>query len=373
MYTLLVKTLTGFENLLADDIRSLGGEVLSVQKRSVLCKGDCKLIVDVNVCCGVALYVYVLIDEFSAGSKEEYVRKSSKIPFQNYLKTNQTFAVKSDVYQCPWIDNSMYASLLLKDAIADVQRIASGSRSNVDVENPDIEFYQYIYRDSVSIYINTSGEPLYKRGYKSLSAKAPVNEVLAHGIIRLSGYDGNLPFINPFCGSGTFLSEALLYKKNSCINRFRKDFSFLKFHWDSFKDHWKKAMVTTSEESMECKTVFYAIDNDTSAIENARKSIEKIVGHSKVYVEKADFFTWKNPVDKAFLMMNVPYNQRLKIDPKAFFSKLGETLKKNYPGSECWILSAGKEHTKHLGLKSSQTIPLYNGQLPVFLQQFHIY
>lgn len=373
MYTLLVKTLSGFEQLLVDDIRSFSGEILSVQKRSAICKGDHRLVVDLNVRSGVAVFVYILLEEFTAASREEYVRNTLKIPFQKYLKTHQTFAVKSDVHQCPWIDNSMYASLLLKDSIADVQRRASGTRSNVDVERPDVEFYQYIYRDSVSIYINTSGEPLYKRGYKALSAKAPVNEVLAHGILRLSGYDQKSPFVNPFCGSGTFISEALMMKKKQYPNRYRQHFAFSNLGWDSFDEYWKNLLNSLPPESSLSDIEIYGIDNDLSAIENAKKTIRKIAENLKVHIEKADFFKWENPVEKAFLLMNVPYNQRLKIDPKDFFAKLGETLKKKYSGSECWILSAGKEHTKHLGLKSSQTIPLYNGQLPVFLQQFFIY
>ncbi|GCD76632.1 RNA methyltransferase [Thermaurantimonas aggregans] len=373
MYTLLVKTLSGFEQLLVDDIREYGGEILSVQKRSVICKGDHRLVVDVNVRSGVTVFVYILLEKFTAASKEHYVRNVSKIPFQNFVKTHQTFAVKSDVFQCPWIDNSMYASLLLKDAIADVQRKTSGSRSNVNVENPDVEFYQYIYRDSVSIYINTSGQPLYKRGYKTLSAKAPVNEVLAHGILRLSKYNQNTPFVNPFCGSGTFISEAVMMRKKQYPNSYRQHFSFSNFSWESFDTYWKNLLNSVPQNTPLSDVEIYGIDNDYTAIKNAQKTLEKIAEGCKVRIERADFFQWKSPVDKAFLLMNVPYNQRLKIDSKAFFTKLGDTLKKNYSGSECWILSAGKEHTRHMGLKSSQTIPLYNGQLPVFLQQFHIY
>ena len=370
MYTLLVKTLSGFESLLADDIRTYGGEILSVQNRSVTCRGDFKTVVELNVHSGVAMYVYVKIGEFGALSREEYLRKSQTIPFEKYLATEQTFAIKSDVYECPWIDNSMYASLLLKDAVADIQRTHAGKRSNVDIRRPDIELYQYIYKDQISIYVNSSGEPLYKRGYKTLTAKAPVNEILAHGILRLAGFTGDRTFINPFCGSGTFVSEAILMSEKKSPNLYRKHFSFSNFKGHPFHDYWKQ-MTYTSHGGKSVS--FYGIDKDAKAIEIAKKSLLSICPKSPVQLEVCDFFSWPNPVGEAFMIMNVPYNQRFKIEPLSFFSQLGKVLKQKFSGSECWILSAGKQHTKHLGLRSSLTIPLYNGQLQVFLQQFKIY
>lgn len=373
MYTLLVKTLSGFENFLADDIRKYGGEIISIQNRSVTCKGDYKTIVDLNVCSGVALFVYIQLEEFYAGSKHEYTEKSRKVPFVKYVSTDQTFAVKSDVFQCSWIDNSMYASMLLKDSIADAQRAHSGKRSDINVKHPDIEFYQYIYKNYISIYINTSGEPLYKRGYKTLTARAPLNEVLAHGILRLTGYMGDQVFINPFCGTGTFISEAILLTGHRWPNQYRVDFAFSNFNWQPFREYWHTLISRSAENHLENNVVYYGIDNDSKSIDTARRSLVKISKYGKVHLLVSDFFSWKNPVREAFIIMNVPYNRRLKMSPEPFFSRLGDILKKKYSGSECWILSAGREHTRYLGLKSSQTIALYNGQIQVFLQQFFIH
>ncbi len=370
MYTLLVKTLSGFETLLADDIRKYGGEIISVHNRSITCKGDYKTVVDLNVCSGVALYVYIKTGEFKADSRQEFIRKSKTIPFEKYLSTHQTFAVRSDVYDCKWIDNAMYASLLLKDTVADVQREEFGARSTVDVKNPDVEFYQYIYKDQISVYVNSSGEPLYKRGYKTLAAKAPINEVLAHGILRLSGYTGDKILINPFCGTGTFVSEAILLTENQCPNQYRKSFSFSNLKEHPFYEYWRQMTGKTPAGK---STTLYGIDKDVKSIDTAKKSVKNISSQSSVHFEISDFFSWQNPVGEAFILMNVPYNQRLKIEPVSFFSQLGDVLKRKYSGSECWILSAGKEHTKHLGLRSSQTIPLFNGNLQVFLQQFKIH
>lgn len=287
------------------------------------------------------------------------------------MNLNHTFAIQSTVMQSELFKNSMFASLKLKDAIADRFRQRTGNRPNVDTVDPEIIFHVHISGPVCSISIDSSGESLHKRGYRQSQGEAPLNEVLAAGMLFLAGWNGDSDFYDPMCGSGTLPIEAALIARNIPPGRFRKSFAFM--NWKDFdKELFEK--VREEGETREFAHQIYASDIKGSNIVTARTNARNARVFNLIRFTTGDFAKEELPLNGALIVMNPPYGERLSLDnTSGLYQMIGERLKHNYTGNVAWIISSPVENFHKIGLKSSARIRLYNGALECSFQKFELF
>lgn len=368
----IAKTLYGLENVLATELKDLGASHISVLNRAVSFSGDLKLLYRANYCLRTALSVLMPIAEFRIRSADDLYKLSLKVKWNNYLDEHSTFSIVP-VVNSPLFKHTGYAGLLLKDVIADWFRNKTGSRPSVNTDDPGILINLHISNELVTISLDSTIIPLYKRGYRREQGSAPVNEVLAAGIILLSGWNGTEPLIDPMCGSGTIPVEAALIA--SCIppGRYRQFFGFRQ---------WKDYDETLFDEvKKECGSKIRIPDIKISASDISDKAVSQTsanvesAGLSEIIsVEKQDFCDLRASGSNGIIIMNPPYGQRIKIsESENLYSMIGTALKHNFPGYEAWLITSDKESLKHVGLKPSKKITLFNGSLECVLVKYELY
>ena len=269
--------------------------------------------------------------------------------------------------------HSQYISLKTKDAIVDRFRDQTGERPNVDLRFPDLKINIHIDRNVCNVSLDTSGESLHKRGYKTATNIAPINEVLAAGLIILSGWDGQSDFMDPMCGSGTMLVEAAMIACNIPPNLMRKEFAFER--WTD----WDVELFEKIEESLLKKTRDFhhrilGFDKSPSAVAKAIENTKSAHLDEFITIKHEDFFKTQKGGDKHLHMVfNPPYGERLDIDMENFYKSIGDTLKQNYPGTTAWFITSNLEALKHVGLRPSRKIKLFNAKLESKLVKYDIY
>jgi putative N6-adenine-specific DNA methylase len=295
-----------------------------------------------------------------------------KIKWEEYLKSSGTLAVDATVHSEAFT-HSKYTALKTKDAIVDRFREKTGERPNVDLRFPDLKINVHIDRERCTISLDTSGESLHKRGYKTATNIAPINEVLAAGLIMLSGWDGQTDFMDPMCGSGTMLAEAAMIACNIPPNLMRKEFAF-----ESWQD-WDVELFEKIEESLLKKTRDFhhkitGYDKAPSAVTKAKENIKNAQLDDFIEIKHEDFFkTQKGGQEKLHMVFNPPYGERLDIDMEEFYSNIGDTLKQNYPGTDAWFITSNLDALKHVGLRPSRKIHLFNAKLESRLVKYVMY
>ena len=243
--TLTAKTLEGLEEVLAQEVKEIGGENISVGNRAVYFQGDLAMVYRANYRLRTALRIFRQIDCFRFGNADDFYVMCMKIKWETFMNINHTFAVQSTVFHSDIFKNSMFASLKLKDAIVDRFRQRTGNRPDIDTKTPDIIFHVHINSNLCTLSIDSSGESLHKRGYRQIQGEAPLSEVLAAGMILLSGWKGETDFIDPMCGSGTLPVEAALIARNIPPGKYRKEFAFM-----SWKDYDEELYEKIKEEAI---------------------------------------------------------------------------------------------------------------------------
>lgn len=370
---IIIKTLQGLENVLAEEIKSLGGSNIKMLKRAVECEGDQRLLYRANLELRTALRVLVPIAEFRAKTPDELYKRAYHIEWSDYMTVDKTFAIdavtKSEIFT-----HSKYAALKTKDAIADYFRDRTGDRPNVNVDYPSLRINVHINNDECSVALDSSGDSLHKRGYRANSVEAPINEVLAAGMLLLAGWRGDGTFVDPMCGSGTLLIEAAMIAKNIPPQLYRESLGFMK--WKNFNAKlWEDVLdkAQSSIKPLNCKILGF--DKDMKAIRVTGQNI--LSAHLEgqgISVEKQLFEKLIAPLPPGLLMTNPPYDERLKeADIEAFYKMMGDRLKQAFIGYEAWIISSNQEALKHLGLKPSKKMTLFNGALECKFQQYELY
>lgn len=370
---IIVKTLQGLEQVLAEEIIALGGSAVKILKRAVEFEGDQRLLYRANLELRTALRVLLPIAEFQARTPEQLYKKVYQIEWSEYLTVDKTFAIdaitKSEIFT-----HSKYAALKTKDAIADYFRDRTGDRPNVNVDYPSLRINVHINNDECSVALDSSGDSLHKRGYRANSVEAPLNEVLAAGMILLSGWQGDRTFVDPMCGSGTLLIEAAMFAKNMPPQLNRESLGFMK--WKNFNAKlWEDVLdkAQTAIKPLNCKVLGF--DKDMKAVRVTGQNIfsAHLEGQG-ITVEKQSFEKLIAPEPSGLLMTNPPYDERLKeADIESFYKMMGDRLKQAFIGYEAWIISSNLEALKHLGLKSSKKLNLFNGALECKFQQYELY
>ena len=371
-FKMIAKTFYGFENILCNELLKLGAQKITKGLRSVSFYGDTGFMYKSNLSLRTALKILKPIKEFKFNDLDAYYESIKSIEWEKYMNIDSSFSINSVVYHSKIFNNSKFTSLKAKDAIADRFRSLFGRRPNVNTLNPDIKIEIHVNKSFCTISLDSSGESLHKRGYKKYNSTAPINEVLAAGIILMSGWDGKSDFFDVMCGTGTILIEAAMIAKNIAPNINRPFFAF-----EKWKD-WDETLYETIEDSVKSKEIDHkfriiGFDISNSMVKKAKKNIE-ISEIEIIEIYKKDFFDSKKYSDvESVLFINPPYNKRIPIDINLFYKKIGDTLKNNYDKTSAWIITANLEAIKSIGLKSSTSIKLFNAQLESRLLNYNIY
>ena len=371
-FKMIAKTFYGFENILCNELLKLGAQKITKGLRSVSFYGDKGFMYKSNLSLRTALKILKPIKEFKFNDLDAYYESIKSIEWEKYMNIDSSFSINSVVFHSKIFNNSKFTSLKAKDAIADRFRSLFGRRPNVNTLNPDIKIEIHVNKSFCTISLDSSGESLHKRGYKKYNSTAPINEVLAAGIILMSGWDGKSDFFDVMCGTGTILIEAAMIAKNIAPNINRPSFAF-----EKWKD-WNETLYETIEDSVKSKEIDYkfriiGFDISNSMVKKAKKNIE-ISEIEIIEIYKKDFFDSKKYSDvESVLFINPPYNKRIPIDINLFYKKIGDTLKNNYDKTSAWIITANMEAIKFIGLKSSNSIKLFNAQLESRLLNYNIY
>ena len=371
-FKMIAKTFYGFENILCNELLKLGAQKITKGLRSVSFYGDTGFMYKSNLSLRTALKILKPIKEFKFNDLDAYYESIKSIEWEKYMNIDSSFSINSVVFHSKIFNNSKFTSLKAKDAIADRFRSLFGRRPNVNTLNPDIKIEIHVNKSFCTVSLDSSGESLHKRGYKKYNSTAPINEVLAAGIILMSGWDGKSDFFDVMCGTGTILIEAAMIAKNIAPNINRPSFAF-----EKWKD-WNETLYETIEDSVKSKEIDYkfriiGFDISNSMVKKAKKNIE-ISEIEIIEIYKKDFFDSKKYSDvESVLFINPPYNKRIPIDINLFYKKIGDTLKNNYDKTSAWIITANLEAIKSIGLKSSTSIKLFNAQLESRLLNYNIY
>jgi len=360
-YNLIAKTFSGLEPVLANEIKNIGGQNINQGRRAVFYEGNKELIYKSNYYLRTALRILKEIDSFQFKDVDQFYLKCKKINWEKYLNINQSFAISSTVIHSNDFRNSMFASLKVKDAIADYFRQKKGKRPNVDTQNPEVIIHAHISQNRCSLSIDSSGESLHKRGYRTKQGEAPLSEVLAAGMILLSGWDGNSDFIDPMCGSGTLPIEAAMIAQNIPAGRFRKNYAFME--WADYDESLFEKIKAEQKITPFSKQIF-ASDISRSNVLNAETNARRARVYANITFQTSDIKDLEINSENATLIVNPPYGERLKqqnIDK--LYSLLGERMKHQFAGNTAWVLTSSKEYLKNIGLKPAQKNTLFNGSL----------
>lgn len=367
----IIKTFQGLEEVLAEEIQSLGGSNIQLLKRSVSCNGDLAFMYRANMCLRTALKVMLPVHRFTARTEQDLYNQVYRFDWSPYLKVHQTFAISNTVYS-EYFKHSKYAALKTKDAMVDQFRNKMGRRPSISVERPDIQFDLHGYKDQFTISIDSSGPTLNKRGYRVQGHQAPLNEVLAAGMLRLSEWDHKKPLIDPMCGSGTLLIEAAMAAQQIPAQILRQDFAFK--NWDNFKPAlWNQVVNEAKAGIRKSPNKMIGGDIDFGAISLAEKSIRKLKLQDTIKVRRIDFQKLTAGVPDGMLIFNPPYGERIGGEVNELYKKIGDLLKNQYQGFDAWIISSNMEAFKHLRLRPSKKIVLFNGPLECKFQKYEMY
>lgn len=368
----VAKTLYGLEKVLAEELITLGASNVEPVNRAVLFKGDRELLYKVNYCSRTALSVLMPISDFRIGSKDDLYKKGSGIEWDTLMEADDTFSIVP-VVNSPHFDHTGYAGLILKDSIADYFRKKYGRRPSVDTKNPRIVINLHISNNQVTVSVDSSVIPLFKRGYRQEQTTAPLNEVLAAGILMISGWNASTPLTDPMCGSGTFPVEAGLIACQIPPGRFRQFFGFMQ--WKDFDmDLFDKIRKQADSGIRRSPVKIFGSDISGEAIRQAEANISG-AGLSEVIDLKVSDFKDLKPIDEnGYLFLNPPYGERLQHDdPDQLYSMIGSALKHNYPGHTAWLITSNKNSLKKVGLKPREKHILFNGALECVLLKYELY
>ncbi len=369
---LIAKTMAGLEGVLAAELEALGATEIRQAARAVHFTGNQELLYRANLELRTALRILLPIAEFPARNEEVLYRQVFDIDWRRYMSVEDTFAVDAVVWS-ETIRHSKFAALKTKDAIADRFRKELGRRPNVNVDTPDLRVHLHVSGQRASIALDSSGESLHRRGYRIQGGPAPLNEILAASMILLSGWQADTPFVDPMCGSGTLLIEAALIAGRIPPQWQRKTFGFQR--WKDYNpEMWERLRRNALAQPPLQWPPILGFDRDPRALRIAQENIDAAHLGGKITLEKMSFERLTPPPGPGLLIMNPPYDERLPVEEvNAFYKSIGDTLKQLYSGYDAWIISANMNALKHVGLRPSRKIQLFNGPLECRFLKYALY
>jgi putative N6-adenine-specific DNA methylase len=369
--TITLKTIFGLEEVLGEELAELGYTKYKVLNRAVQLEGTWKDVYYLNLHLRCAISVLVQIASFRIRSEDDLYKKAMKIDWTGYFDLDKTFAVKGAVFS-DLFSHTQYPFLVVKDAIADTFRDRYDERPDVNIKSPQVLFDVYINRNDVTVSMNTSGAPLFQRGYRDEIGEAPLNEVVAAGLIRMSGWDRKSPLIDVFCGSGTILIEAALLASGIPSVIERQHFAFKNFaNYDA--ELWQGILDNATKYVKELPCEIYGSDMSAEMVTKARRNLGRLSIGRFVKTSVASFDEVKQPAESGVMISNPPYGERMGEEIDEMYEQLGDWMKTEMKGFECWVLSSNMEAYKHLGLRPDRKVKLFNGDLECSFRKYSIY
>ncbi len=374
-FKMIAKTIFGLEDVLSTELQRLGARNVEIHNRAVGFTGDKGFMYKANLCLRTALRVLVPIKSFTVSDEKSLYDAIQSINWEDYIDVPDTIAIDT-VLNSELFTHSQYLSQKAKDAIVDQFRAKHGERPSVDLDRPTLRIHLHVFQDTCSVSLDSSGESLHKRGYRDKTNLAPLNEVLAAGLVLLSGWDKRTTFIDPMCGSGTILIEAAMIANNIPPGYYREEYGF---------ERWKKVMPFDEELY---NTIFDAAINkitnheqkiiggelSPNVAKKAKENIKLAKVDDIVSVKNCDMKDFEVPPGRGVVIMNPPYGERMvKDNIEELYKMMGDTFKKKFSGYDCWVLSSNMEAFKQVGLRPSRKIALFNGQLECRFMKYEMY
>ena len=371
-FPLIAKTISGLEDVLAHELETLGATGIMKLNRAVSFTGDMEMMYKVNYACRTALRILKPLFHFEILEQKDLYEQIHDFPWEDYLDADQSLAIDA-VISYTVFTNSQFVAQKSKDAIVDRLREKLGKRPSVDLENPDLKINVHLFKDSCTVALDSSGQSLHRRGYRKSTGPAPINEVLAAGLVKLSEWDGATPLYDPMCGSGTLLIEAAMLAKNMPAGYFREQWGFMK--WKDFDAAlWEQVKSGCNAPISVMKLKMHGSDRAERAIESARENLRFTDLYEEITLETKSFEDSQPPFEKGFIISNPPYDERLQIeDSLVFYKMIGDTLKRKYAGYTAWLISSDLESIKFIGLRPSRRIPVFNGPLECRFIKFDLF
>lgn len=370
---LIAKTLHGLEQVLAKEIEQLGGKEITVLKRAVAFEGDKEFLYTANYQLRTAIRILRPIYKFVARSERQLYHKISSYNWAMHFDIDKTFAISSSV-SSPYFNHSQYVALKMKDAIVDQFRKKRGKRPSVDTVNPDIWFNIHCYEDEFTVSLDSSGNSLHRRGYRDMGHMAPLNEVLAAGMLHLAEWNRDLPLLDPMCGTGTILLEAAMMGSHTPAGFYRKD-KYCFQNWMDYDDELFQGIKIEAQRKIDTTGLqIKGGDNNPSAIRMTQETIDYLDFNDCIAVEKKSFKKNTPTAEEGIMITNPPYGERLQMrDINKFYKDIGDTLKQDFTGWTAWIISSNFDAMKNIGLRPSRRLTLFNGSLECKFQKFSMY
>ena len=369
--TITIKTLFGFEDALMTELNELGYTRLEKLNRAVQLTGTWKDVYYLNLYLRTGITVLVELSTFSFTDKDDLYRKSQQIDWTSWFDLKHTFAIKGSVFS-DLFTNTQFPQLLIKDAIVDQFRDKFNDRPNIDIKNPHVSIDVYIARNKCTLSLNTTGAPLYKRGYRTETGLAPMNEVAAAGLLYLSGWDRKSTFVDPMCGSGTLAIEAALLATGIPSNIERQHYAFKNLkNYDAAM--WTEIYDAAPKRPVKLDFEIIASDEDQLMITKAKRNIRALPVSRNVTFKICDFEELTIESEKGVLITNPPYGERIGEDVEELYRRLGDWFKHQMTGFECWVISSNEDALKEIALRPSRKMKLFNGSLECSFRNYSIY
>jgi putative N6-adenine-specific DNA methylase len=374
-FRLIAKTIFGLEEVLANELKKLGARDVEEHNRAVSFVGDKGMIYKSNLCLRTALRILVPINQFEVSNEDTLYEGIKAINWEEYMDVDDTLAIDCTL-NTHLFNHSQYISQKAKDAIADQFREKHDKRPSVDLDKPTLRIQIHIYNTTCSVALDSSGESLHKRGYRDKTNLAPINEVLAAGLVLLTGWGRHNTFIDPMCGSGTILIEAALIAANIPPGYYKEDFGFMRWQrylafdealWNTI---YEAAVGRISSETP--KILGGEISHHVARKGKENVKLAKV--EDMVHIRECDIKDFEAPEGSGVVIINPPYGERMdKDDINALYKSIGDTFKQRFSGYDCWVISSNMEALKHIGLRPSRKIPIYNGQLECRFMKYEMY
>ncbi len=374
IFEMVAKTFQGLEEVLAEELRGIGAENVRPGRRMVAFEGDLSIMYKANLCCRTALRILKPFHAFEAHNPDELYDKVKEYDWSEVLTLDKTFSIDVTAYSEEFT-HSRYVTYRVKDAIADYfqDRFGRDKRPKVRLQDADAMINVHISGSEVTLSLDSSGESLHKRGYRVEQTEAPINEVLAAGIILKSGWRGDSPLVDPMCGSGTFLIEAALIAANINPGIYRNGFAFE--HWKDFDAELFESIYNDDSAERDVEYKIYGSDISPRAISIAQRNIRSAGVGRYIELEARPIAKWDEaPQPAGVLVTNPPYGERISApDMEGLYETIGERLKHVFTGYHAWIIGYRDEYFKCIGLTPSQRIPMLNGSLECELREYVIF